>query len=338
MALYFHRYGKMLMVVLALVTLYLWIVLFTPPDATTMQMTNKSLPSLSASLGQPRTNDLIETDHYINVDLLKPEKIIGPGNTNATYVFGIPHVHRPKRNYIIPTLESLIYNVPTSHMKKVLFVVLFADIDRKYVTSIMHVLQSKFDREIQGGLLQLIVPSRKFYPDFHQFERPHFFQGPYPQFLWTSKQNYDYAYLMLNCKKLGKFYIQMEDDVETHNMYIQHLEEAVSKKSLGKHWFVIDFSTLGFIGKLFHSKDITLVAQFLLTLNSYKPVDWLLDYLIPLLGCRPEMSERVCQDVQRKLRHHHRPSLFQHRGTYSSLKSRIQPLKDNSYRPPLPVK
>ena len=43
-----------------------------------------------------------------------------------------------------------------------------------------------------------------------------------------------------------------------------------------------------FIGKLFKTKDIPLVVEFILMFHRDKPIDWLLDHLLYVKVCNPE--------------------------------------------------
>jgi len=60
-----------------------------------------------------------------------------------------------------------------------------------------------------------------------------------------------------------------------------------------------------------------------------KPVDWLLDPLIETRYC-PHDSKK-CTSVKHLKWIHYKPSLFQHVGTTSSLKGKVQKLKDKQF-------
>lgn len=275
---------------------------------------------------------------------IKPIRVIGPGNDNATFTFGIPHIRRSRQNYLLATMSSLLLNVPESQRHDVLFVLMLADRDQLYVNDMINILRQKFNSFIDGGILQIILPNPDFYPDISQILNNPFFFGDRLKLEWTSKQNYDYAYLMLYCyhrrirsrDSRRQYYIQMEDDIKTHIGYIHSLRTSLTQPDLPAHWFVISYSTLGFIGKMFHTDDLLLLARFLLTFHAHKPADWLLDYMLPVIACSHDESDERCRRRLNQLRYQHVPSLFQHVGVYSSLKGKIQPLKDNDYLPVLP--
>jgi alpha-1,3-mannosylglycoprotein beta-1,4-N-acetylglucosaminyltransferase A/B len=73
---------------------------------------------------------------------------------------------------------------------------------------------------------------------------------------WRSKQNLDYAYLMMYAEDRGRFYLQLEDDVLTGPSFVSAiLEAANSRTAEGKEWFDIHFFVGGFIGKLFRDES-----------------------------------------------------------------------------------
>ena len=46
------------------------------------------------------------------------------------------------------------------------------------------------------------------------------------------------------------------------------------------HWFIINFSGLGFIGKLFKNTSLPFIIQFFLAFYNEKPCDWLLTGMV----------------------------------------------------------
>ena len=66
---------------------------------------------------------------------------------------------------------------------------------------------------------------------------------------------------------------------------------ALEKMAAEKSWFVIEFCSLGFIGKLFKSTDLPWLVQFLLMFYNDKPVDWLLDDLLRTIKYTNPASE-----------------------------------------------
>lgn len=60
--------------------------------------------------------------------------------------------------------------------------------------------------------------------------------------------------------------MQLEDDILSKPNYYDKIKQYVYTQQIKKpEWFVIEFSNLGFIGKLFRSNDLTTFISFFLT-------------------------------------------------------------------------
>ena len=81
---------------------------------------------------------------------------------------------------------------------------------------------------------------------------------------WRTKQNLDYAYLMMYAEDRGRFYLQLEDDVLAAKNFVDTIIKAAKGRTAeGKEWFDIHFFVGGFIGKLFRSDFFyTFVVSF----------------------------------------------------------------------------
>lgn len=60
-------------------------------------------------------------------------------------------------------------------------------------------------------------------------------------------------------------------------------------------------------------------------------MDWLLENLIQTKVCKLDQDHKKCKKEKEKLWLHYKPSLFQHIGTHSSLKGKVQKLKDRQF-------
>ncbi|XP_063971622.1 alpha-1,3-mannosyl-glycoprotein 4-beta-N-acetylglucosaminyltransferase B-like, partial [Lytechinus pictus] len=84
--------------------------------------------------------------------------------------------------------------------------------------------------------------------------------------------------------------------------------------------------------KLFKSSDLNLVAEFFLMFHMDKPIDWLLDHILYVKVCNPEKDPKHCGRQKAAYRIRYKPSLFQHIGLHSSLKGKLQKLKDRDFK------
>ena len=159
--------------------------------------------------------------------------------------------------------------------------------------------------------------------------------------------NLDYVYLWLSCANKSKYYIQIEDDIIAKAGYMEFINKTIiSNVDVKPKWFILQFSSLGFIGKLFRSSALNVnyfeldildlvifqsLAEFVLLFWKEKPVDWLLEDLLVTKVCNPEKDPKSCQTEKTKIKKNIVPAQFQHVGVYSSLSGKIQKLKDASF-------
>ncbi|XP_023327106.1 alpha-1,3-mannosyl-glycoprotein 4-beta-N-acetylglucosaminyltransferase B [Eurytemora carolleeae] len=82
---------------------------------------------------------------------------------------------------------------------------------------------------------------------------------------------------------------------------------------------------------MFRSTDLPWLVQFFLMFYNDKPVDWLLVNILQTKVCKLDQDNKKCKKEEEKLWIHYKPSLFQHIGTHSSLKGKVQKLKDRQF-------
>lgn len=112
---------------------------------------------------------------------------------------------------------------------------------------------------------------------------------------WRSKQNLDFAYLMMYCKEKAIYYTQLEDDIITKPSYLTQMQTFVTKQTvLSKDWIILDFCSLGFIGKMFKSSDLSQLIIFFVIFYNDKPIDWLLENFVQTKMCRIDLDHKAC--------------------------------------------
>ncbi|XP_039670336.1 alpha-1,3-mannosyl-glycoprotein 4-beta-N-acetylglucosaminyltransferase A isoform X7 [Perca fluviatilis] len=255
-------------------------------------------------------------------DSLLPNVVLGQGRRGVSLVLGIPTVKREKQNYLVSTLRSLLYGLTTLQQQDLLIIVFVAETDSDYVGSIAESIRKNFSREVQSGLLEVISPSQYYYPDFSGLRET--FGDSKDRVKWRTKQNLDYSFLMLYAQDKGTYYVQLEDDVVAKAGYFNAMKTFANQQ---QQWLYLEFSQLGFIGKMFQSRDLPMIAEFFLMFHRDKPIDWLLDHILWVKVCNPEKDAKDCNKQKAQLRHRYKPSLFQHVGLHSSLSGKLQQLK-----------
>ena len=222
---------------------------------------------------------------------------------------GIPTIRRKDDTYVFDMLNSMLNKTSAADLKKIVFIVFLADLNEtEWKKSAEEKIRSKHMKHIQNGSLIVIQAPSSFYTDLVREESNYL--------KWRRKQNYDYAYLMKYCEHLSDYYMQMEDDVIASDEYFSAIKGYIDEQK-DDFWTCLEFSELGFIGKLYHSRNIHALADMLLMFSHSQPVDYTFIYFNILMG-----------QGYRAIR---KPTLFQHMGYHSSLPEKIQQLKDRYY-------
>ncbi|KFM78347.1 Alpha-1,3-mannosyl-glycoprotein 4-beta-N-acetylglucosaminyltransferase C, partial [Stegodyphus mimosarum] len=194
--------------------------------------------------------------------------------------------------------------------------VLFADSDAKLRKKRAKETAVQFSDSVSSGVLLLIQLVPEYYPKKQIIRRT--FNDSIDRIQWRSKQVLDFAFL-LNCSQnLSKYFLILEDDIIATKDYVSAIQKFVNSKS-NNDWVSLTFSGFYIIGRLFRTKDLKKLSDFLLMFHLEKPVDLLimqfLDLLVP-----------STQYVTRRI-----PGLFQHIGLFSSLDGKVQKAKDASF-------
>ena len=81
--------------------------------------------------------------------------------------------------------------------------------DSQFIKDTIRNLTQIFKAETEKGLLELIVPPSKYYPDFSKIKNDQVFNDSSDRVKWRTKQNYDVSYLMAYAQKRGNYYLQV---------------------------------------------------------------------------------------------------------------------------------
>ncbi|KAM4572424.1 alpha-1,3-mannosyl-glycoprotein 4-beta-N-acetylglucosaminyltransferase C-like isoform 1-T2 [Odontesthes bonariensis] len=227
---------------------------------------------------------------------------------------GLASVKRKKGNYLLETIKSIFDQSSYEELKEIVVVVHLADFDLVWCENLVQEMNRKFAHHIIAGRLLVIQTPEEYYPSLDGLKRN--YNDPEDRVRFRSKQNVDYAFLLNFCTNLSDFYMMLEDDVRCSRNFLTALKKVITSRE-GSYWVMLEFSKLGYIGKLYHSRDLPRLAHFLLMFYQEMPCDWLLIHFRGLLAQK---------DVIR-----FKPSLFQHMGYYSSYKGAENKLKDDDF-------
>ncbi|KAI1721767.1 n-Acetylglucosaminyltransferase-IV (GnT-IV) conserved region domain-containing protein [Ditylenchus destructor] len=301
-----------------------------------LTLTNNFVPHILSALYV----DFLPHLKYTDQTFLDPLVLLKENNvfrSPAHVLIAIPSAYRIDVNYLFETLSSLFNNLVEEERYLVQFVVMLAERDLtdpiivKYVNDTIDGIRRTYPREVEDGIIEVIMPPLEWYPP-NLNSIPPTFNDSQQRMTWRTKQSLDYAYLMLYARTFFphfKYYVQLEDDVDTIQKY------ATAMKHFGdthNGWVMCEFSHLGFIGKMFRQSDLFFVTQFILLLYRELPVDWIMDQLLVTKYCpRTNINKCDAKRMEGRIRLRRRPPLFQHKGRHSSLPGKIQKLRENTF-------
>ncbi|XP_077373325.1 alpha-1,3-mannosyl-glycoprotein 4-beta-N-acetylglucosaminyltransferase C [Festucalex cinctus] len=237
-----------------------------------------------------------------------------PLNRKKYLTIGLSSVKRKRGNYLLETIKSIFDQSSYEELKEIVVVVHLADFDSLWCENLLQEISRKFSHHIIAGRLLVIQAPEEYYPSLDGLKRN--YNDPEDRVRFRSKQNVDYAFLLNFCTNLSDFYMMLEDDVRCSRNFLTALKKVIASRD-GSYWVMLEFSKLGYIGKLYHARDLPRLAHFLLMFYQEMPCDWLLIHFRGLLAQK---------DVIR-----FKPSLFQHMGYYSSYKGAENKLKDDDF-------
>lgn len=231
---------------------------------------------------------------------------------------GIPSVKRPNDAlYLLDTMQSIIDNTDDKDKARLTVVIYLADFNITWNTEMARRIYTNFSVYVNEGLLHIIIAPMSIYPEF-KYPPPigSVIKDSEMRTKWRSKQNVDYAFIILYSKNISEYYLQLEDDLVCAKNFVSDIETFVRKTK--RFWICLEFSKLGFIGKLFRSIHLEKLAHTLLAYYDTQPCDILIGNVYTILGQKEPI--------------HYSPSLFQHRGKWSSLKFKMMPAIDKTFK------
>ncbi|XP_029580155.1 alpha-1,3-mannosyl-glycoprotein 4-beta-N-acetylglucosaminyltransferase C isoform X3 [Salmo trutta] len=239
------------------------------------------------------------------------------GNTPPTeqkyLTIGMCSVSRPKGSYLISTLSSIFSRSSPAELNSMLVVVLLADFDAQWRATTLGQITANFPSQLKADQLLVVHVPKQYYPPITGLKRN--FNDNDDRVMFRSKQNVDYSFLTQFCTGRSQLYLQLEDDVSCSHHFLSAIRRRVQQMEVP--WATLEFSALGYIGKLYHSEHLPLLSRFLFLFYQEMPCDFLLSHFRVLLT-----QNEVIRFT---------PSLFQHTGSYSSFLGTFNKLKDNDY-------
>ncbi|XP_010629171.1 alpha-1,3-mannosyl-glycoprotein 4-beta-N-acetylglucosaminyltransferase-like protein MGAT4E isoform X2 [Fukomys damarensis] len=245
-----------------------------------------------------------------------------PKRRRTWLTVGISTVSRQDPSSLLYTLASLYNASSTAEQKRLTVLVHLADSDLAWLKDTTARISSLFSSQILAGQLLLIHAPPAAYPTVNGSpgagavaEADHG-KG-------YSKQNVDHAFLMSFAAKLSDYFLLIGDTVFCAPNFVTHIYSKVTALKPSP-WVLLEFSNVGLIGKLFHSRDLPALAHFLLLFHKEKPLDKLILHFRTLLV---QENPILC-----------RPFLFYHRSSRPTFDGKEDTVvqKKNPYGPSNP--
>ncbi|KAM9212542.1 alpha-1,3-mannosyl-glycoprotein 4-beta-N-acetylglucosaminyltransferase C-like [Dugong dugon] len=224
-----------------------------------------------------------------------------PPTKKKLLTIGISSVQHPQRSYLLDTLQSLFFASSPSEQKHIIVLVHLADPDPKWLDQMVSNISSLFKPYIQARQLVVINTPLKNYLPLKDPKKK--FNDTPAYIAFRSKQNMDYAFLMNFATNHSDYFLMIEDGVKCAPGFVTQIATILSTWEY-KPYATLEFSELGFIGKLFRTRDLPRFVHFLLLFYQQMPCDYLLSHFLDLL-----MKKKPIQFF---------PSLFQYMDNYSS--------------------
>jgi alpha-1,3-mannosylglycoprotein beta-1,4-N-acetylglucosaminyltransferase C len=238
--------------------------------------------------------------------------------TKGFLTIGISSVRRINGpDYLLQTLASLIDRTSTSEQSNITVVVFLADGDPDYNKQSSNAILEHYEHYVNTGFIRIINVSADYYPQLDGLKR-NFGDSP-DRVKWRAKQVADFVLLFTYSRNISTYYLQLEDDVVCARGFVTAIRRYIDMQSAAGKWTTLEFSELGFIGKLFRSDDLDQLIEFMSMFYAEQPVDWLISYFRLSVGHQQNVLLR-------------KPTLFQHFGTKSSFDlTKDNPLVDRFF-------
>lgn len=216
--------------------------------------------------------------------------------------------------YLLDTLNSIINNTSEEEKAEITVIVLLSELNDTFINETSTLLSTEYNDHLKSGFLIIIRTCMCIYPSFEHIKQT--FKDSEDRLLWRAKQNIDFAFLMLYSREVSDYYVHIEDDVIAASDFVRDMKHFIANNS--QPWILLECSKLGFIGKIFRSKDVYDMAMYLLEKYDEMPCDLLLGKYRGIRGQKTPI--------------HSQQSLFQHIGRFSSLKNKLMPSIDKTFK------
>lgn len=300
----------------ALILLFILYIWSPPSPLSNSVLESKGFLNNLAVWSVSSTESWIDSGHFLPHNVSYSLLAGTPVSKKKFLTIGLASVKRSKGSYLLDTLQSIFSHSSREEQSSMVVVVLLADFDAQWREDTVRNILAEFALQLERGQLLVTHVPQQFYPPLKDLKR-NFNDAP-NRVSFRSKQNVDYSFLLHYSSGRGHYYLMLEDDVASANHFLSTIRTRVRmQEASGVVWATLEFSSLGYIGKLYRSIHLPLLSRFLFLFYQEMPCDFLLSHFRLLLT----QGEPIL----------FKPSLFQHMGTFSSFQGTYNKLKDSDF-------
>uniref|UniRef100_A0A8C9P468 MGAT4 conserved region domain-containing protein n=1 Tax=Spermophilus dauricus TaxID=99837 RepID=A0A8C9P468_SPEDA len=189
---------------------------------------------------------------------------------------GISSMQRPQGSYLLDTLQSLFQVSSEAELKSIVVLVHLSDPDPEWLSQTVANISGLFALHIKAKKL-LVVHGLLDDSSLRNINQ----SSPCEELYF--RQKVDYALLMNFASNLSDYFLLMDDNIFCTPNFVSSISRALSAWKEYR-WVVLEFSSLTFSGKVFHSSDLSHLASFFLLFLKDTPTHLLLSNFGFLLG------------------------------------------------------
>ena len=136
---------------------------------------------------------------------------------------------------------------------------------------------------------------------------------------------------MWNIGKEYDYFLQLEDDVQIDQGFLEFVRMQIEQRMDNPDWIAMEFSEMGFIGKLFRKESLENLITYTKLFYRVKPIDLIYWAFVGMQACLPEYRPDKCRPLVAKLALRFPGKQYlHHMGRVSSLEGKISHLGDTN--------
>jgi len=243
-----------------------------------------------------------------------------------TLLIGLPTVKRNGEEYLSDTLNYLLEDLSGftdkfSQSLQINILLYAGGADDNYANE----LKEKYDSEE----IQIVAAPKEYYGS-DLTEIKHNWGDSDERIIWRTRQCLDYLF-MWNIGKEYDYFLQLEDDVQIDRGFLEFVRMQIEQKKDDPDWIAMEFSEMGFIGKLFRRESLEKLIIYTKLFYRVKPIDLIYWAFVGMQACLPEYRPDKCRPLVAKLALRFPGKKFlHHMGRVSSLDGKISHLGDTN--------